>query len=289
MFSVIVPTYNRVSLLANTIDSLLRQDYAEAEIIVVNDGSSDGTEAYLSGLASEGKVIALTVPNGGPSVARRAGLTKARGEFVAFTDDDCVVPPGWLTAFSRVFEDPTVAGIGGPTETGNPENIFAVTNDLINNHFKEVLNGRPGAAPYLTSNNVAYRRGALERAGGHDTRFHTGAEDRDLDYRIAAAGGRLVYSSSVRIRHFNDSDLRAFLSHQFRQGRGSFLYYSVDRDGAPAPDPIPLQAYLSLLVAPFRILPTHRALAAATLIILAQGSIVAGFVSALVKGKGTGR
>src|SRR5689334_2868499 len=97
MFSVIVPTYNRVALLAKTLESLFRQEYPDVEIIVVNDGSSDGTDAYLTDLASQGRIVYAKHLNSGPSVARHLGMTKAKGDLIAFTDDDCVAPPDWLS------------------------------------------------------------------------------------------------------------------------------------------------------------------------------------------------
>jgi glycosyltransferase involved in cell wall biosynthesis len=282
MFSVIVPTYNRVALLERTLASLFGQSYADLEIIVVNDGSSDGTDAYLATLASKGRITYISQANSGPSVARKAGLRAARGEIVAFTDDDCVPPEDWLTRIAARLSDPAVAGVGGGTVTGHPGSICAVTNDLINNYFKSVLNGRAGVAPYLTSNNVAYRKSALERAGGHDPRFQMGAEDRDLDYRITLQGGSIVYDPSIIVYHYNDADLAGFARHQFRQGKGSYLYYSVGRDGRSRPPSIPLRAYGGLLVRPFRTLPFWKALSAALLIVLAQLAVAAGFFSAVV-------
>lgn len=281
MFSVIVPTYNRLALLSKTLESLFRQEHPDFEVIVSDDGSTDGTDAYLDKLAADLRIIHVRHANLGPSVSRRLGLDRARGEFVAFTDDDCIVPPDWLSRFSTKFDDTAVAGVGGPTETGNPESLFATANDQINNYFKSALNGRPGLAPYLTSNNVAYRKIALERAGGHDPRFRMGAEDRDLDYRIVQSGGKILFDTANVVLHFNDADLSGFVRHQFHQGRGSHLYYSVARKGASRPPTIPIGAYLGLLGSPFAKFPLVRAFAVSLLIIVAQCAVAAGFAAAL--------
>lgn len=270
MFSVIVPTYNRVSLLTKTLESLFRQEHPAFEIIVASDGSSDGTDAYLTRLATEGRIQYTKHANSGLAATRRAGLALARGEFVAFTDDDCILPPDWLLRFEQCFRDPEVVGAGGATRTGNPESIYALTNDLISNYFKSVLNERFGQAPYLTGNNVAYRKGALDRSGGPDPRFRMGAEDRDLAYRVQQGGGRLMYDASIIVAHFNDADFQGFVRHQYRQGKGSQLYYAESGKGSSRPSTIGIPAYVGLLGCPFRELPFLRACSAVALIILAQ-------------------
>jgi cellulose synthase/poly-beta-1,6-N-acetylglucosamine synthase-like glycosyltransferase len=283
MFSVIVPTYNRVALLERTLESLFRQEHAEFEVIVANDGSSDGTDAYLSRLASEGRITYVAHRNSGLAATRKAGLARAKGELIAFTDDDCILPTDWLRRLGSHFLDPSVAGVGGATKTGNPGNHFAVTNDLINNYFKSVLHARSGAAPYLTGNNIAYRKSALDRVGGPDPRFRMGAEDRDLVYRVARSGGRLVYDPSIVIGHFNDADFPGFVRHQFRQGNGSYLFYTESGRDSSRPGSIPVGAYFGLFAEPFRLLPFGTAVFVAFLIVLAQAAVTAGFASALLK------
>src|SRR6266478_6514140 len=99
LFSVIVPTYNRLNLLKKTLESISRQDMRNFETIVVNDGSTDGTHEYLTALASEKQIKYLFHENRGPSVSRDEGIRNSGGTFIAFTDDDCIVPPNWLQSF----------------------------------------------------------------------------------------------------------------------------------------------------------------------------------------------
>ena len=281
MFSVIIATYNRVALLTKTLESLFRQEYAEFEIVVANDGSTDGTHAYLERLAAEGRIIYTHHANSGLAATRKAALDRTRGEFIAITDNDCVVPADWLKRLARHFEDPQVAGVGGATETGNPESVYALTNDLINNYFKGVLNGRPGIPPYVTGNNVAYRRSALEKAGGPDLRFQFGAEDRDLSYRVERYAGRVVYDPTIVIGHFNDTDFSGFVRQQYHQGRGSRLYYALSGEGGSRPSTIPASAYLGLLLFPFRQFSIGKAAWISFLIVLGQAATVVGFAAAL--------
>src|SRR5713101_8429721 len=165
-FSVIVPTYNRLNLLKNTLESLYRQDYADFEIIVVNDGSTDGTDEFLASLAMQNKISYLKHPNQGLAATRTAGLGVAAGEYIAFTDDDCVVPVTWLRTLKEAFQQETVAGIGGATHTGDRKNPSAEANDMINNFFKRKLNTGGSRCPYFTGNNMAFKKSSLLRVGG---------------------------------------------------------------------------------------------------------------------------
>ena len=280
MFSIIIPTYNRIKLLKKTLESIFQQEYPDYEVIVVNDGSTDGTDEYLTRFSNEGRIIYLKHQNRGPAIARKAGLDRARGDFIAFTDDDCILPPDWLNKFHEHFRQGSIAGVSGSSLTGNPDNIYAVTNDVINNYFKSVLSNRPGQAPYVTTNNVAYKRENLEMVGGPDDRFRMGAEDRELAYRVSKAGGRIVYDPSIVIGHYNDADFFGFVRHQYHQGQGSYLYYTVTAKSSTRPSSIPAGVYLGLLGHPFTLFPVPKAALVSILIILAQCSIVAGFAAA---------
>jgi GT2 family glycosyltransferase len=283
-FSVIVPTYNRLSQLKKTLTSLFGQSYTSYEIIVVNDGGSDGSHEYLQDLSSQGKIKYYHHANSGLAATRKAGLQYAEGTFVAFTDDDCVLPPDWLHKLYDWFTDDSVAGVGGPTQTGDPLNPYADVNDFINNYFKSRLNSRAGQDPYLTGNNVAFRRSALEKVGGPDPKFRMGAEDRDLLLRIHRAGGKIIYDPAIVIEHYNNSNFYGFVRHQFVQGKGSYLFYTnTKKSSGCRPTPIPLKVYTGLLLSPFSSRPFPRALFLSVLIILAQVSVTAGFFSALLK------
>lgn len=95
LVSVIIPTYNRVELLEKTVRSVREQSYPNVEIIVVDDGSSDGTKEQFEDVSD---VLLCTQKNQGPSVARNLGMCHANGEFLAFLDSDDYWEPGFLTA-----------------------------------------------------------------------------------------------------------------------------------------------------------------------------------------------
>jgi len=281
-FSVIVPTYNRLELLKKTLESLFSQQLEGYEIIVVNDGSTDGTHEFLSTLSAESRIRYCHHPNCGLAASRRAGVNAARGTYVAFTDDDCVAPSDWLQKIEGHFRDERVAGIGGRAVTGNPSNLFAAANDLINEYLKSAVN-RPGViVPFLTGNNIAYRRDILNRVGGPDRRFRMGAEDRDLLLRVVSAGGTIMFDPEITVIHYNDSNFRRFVKHQYDQGKGSHLYYKLHRHAAVSPRPLSLGVYWGMLVRPFRLHSFPRATALSSLIIVAQLSVAAGYIAGML-------
>jgi len=279
-FSVIVPTYNRLNLLKNTLESLYRQDYADFEIIVVNDGSTDGTDEFLASLAMQNKISYLKHPNQGLAATRTAGLGVAAGEYIAFTDDDCVVPVTWLRTLKEAFQQETVAGIGGATHTGDRKNPSAEANDMINNFFKRKLNTGGSRCPYFTGNNMAFKKSSLLRVGGPDARFRMDAEDRDLVFRLHLAGEQLLYLDNLIVDHYNDVNLWGFIRHQYDQGKGSYLFYSIHSRSGTKPAPIPAKVYMGLLLYPFLTRPINRAFVLCSLAIIAQAAVSVGFMSA---------
>lgn len=182
--SVVIPAYNAGALLAEAVRSVGaggREDVEEVEILVADDGSTDGSPETVAGLPG---VRLLGQPNRGPGAARNLGLEAARGELVAFLDADDIWLPGradrllagQLPAADLLFSDYVVRDLARGTarphtcpDLGEP----AATAIAVHN-------------PICTSTAVA-RRAALARAGGFrtDLRF---AEDWDLWLRLAEAG-----------------------------------------------------------------------------------------------------
>lgn len=105
-YSVIVPVYNAETTLARCVDSLLSQDYAHAQIILVNDGSIDRSGELCRAYAKEyDRVIFAEKENGGVSSARNAGLDLAEGEYITFVDSDDFVCPGYFAELDKILTD----------------------------------------------------------------------------------------------------------------------------------------------------------------------------------------
>ena len=192
--SVVAATFNRRDSLQQLLDSLAKQtlDPARFEIVIANDGSTDGTTEFLRELVSSRKNLRfLELKNGGPGAARNAGAQAARGQYLAFTDDDCVASADWLEQILAVFERTGAVGVQGRTTTDRMARTPLT-------HQVEVLAHWPAALPTC---NAAYRKDVFDQVGGFDVGFKFAHnEDADLAWRVEDKG-RIVFAPEVHIIH----------------------------------------------------------------------------------------
>jgi glycosyltransferase involved in cell wall biosynthesis len=199
--SVVVPTFRRPLLLQRCLKALAAQDLNREsyEVIVVDDGAFEDTtslvEAFQRALdLQEGlpavRYLASPRPGGGPAAARNLGWRVAKGEIVAFTDDDCVPHRGWLRAGLAAFTQ-GVAGASGRILMPLP----ASPRDY------ELNAARLEEAEFATAN-CFYRREALAAAGGFDERFTAAwREDSDLFFTLLEKRSRLVRVPGAVVIH----------------------------------------------------------------------------------------
>jgi glycosyltransferase involved in cell wall biosynthesis len=279
--TVVVPTRDRLASLRRTLTALQGQSGAdEVEIIVVDDGSTDGTEAFLAGLAATGAIVHVTGEGRGAAAARNAGIRRARAEVVACTDDDCEVPPDWVVRLRRRLLDTAAAAVGGRVVAAGEASRPARLSQAITNGIACALNGSGPEAAFLTSNNVAYRVGALHEAGLFDEGFAgAGGEDRDLHQRLRARGGRLIYAPDIVVTHRPPMGWREFLRQQAAYGRGARRYYRRRRDDPSRPRPMSPGQYLCAFAAALvEARPEDRA-ALALGLPLSQAAVAWGYLS----------
>lgn len=231
-FSVIVPTYNRQPLLEKCLQSLFSQSLAASdfEVIVVDDGSTDGTREYLL-LLRAANFRYLTQEHLGPASARNLGAKNALGKYLAFTDDDCLVPPNWLKTLAEAFEGMDEAGaVGGYLEA--PDEILErnplaqlesfETHVIYGAGREEYLGGFE--SPAGGTNNVAYRRPLFEKLGGFDVNFPVPAgEDADLKLRTIAAGYKVGFVP-LKMIHLDPYSLKSFWRRSISSGVGSAYF-----------------------------------------------------------------
>lgn len=194
LVSVVVPTYNRCDLLADTLQALVDQEMPPGsyEVLVVDNASTDGTTGLLLNLAKTSPVAFIGIRskrNRGPAVSRNVGVLNARGRIVAFTDSDCVPTRGWLKSLVGAFSE-DVGAVQGRTvaHPDQPQPLF--------NHFIETLEFD---GSYSTSN-VAYLREAVIAIGGFDPGCSYW-EDVDLGWRVHRASWRSVFSDEALVYH----------------------------------------------------------------------------------------
>jgi glycosyltransferase involved in cell wall biosynthesis len=132
-FSIIIPTYNRTAQLTNCLHSLTLLDYPRNcfEVIVVNDGGETKLEAIADTFRNQINLNLITQPHSGPAAARNTGAAKAKGEFLAFTDDDCIPSPDWLQVLASHFAEMPDYIIGGRTINLLAKNVYSTMSQLI--------------------------------------------------------------------------------------------------------------------------------------------------------------
>lgn len=186
--SVVVPAYNAAAFVGRAVDSVLAQSWADREVLVVDDGSTDGTVAVLAAYGDRLRVLAQA--NAGPAAARNRGLHEARGRYVAFLDaDDWWLPQklarqvalldgrpeiGFCSTATRIVTEDGAAAGEWPCAPGDRPLL-------------ETLFMRSAAVSGSTSGVLA-RRELLLAAGGFDASLR-GFEDPDLWMRLAARAG----------------------------------------------------------------------------------------------------
>lgn len=209
--SVVVSTFNRAARLRRAIQALLRQTASPAsfEIIVVDNNSSDDTAAVVRAMG-EGRIRLLHEPRQGLSYARNTGIGAARGDLVAFTDDDVEASPDWVTRMIEAFaEAPAADGVGGrvlPAWTSPPPPWLTPAHWAplaLQDHGAERRTFTRETPTGLIGANVAFRHGVFERLGGFAAecqRVKDGVgstEDHEFLLRLYAAGGTTVYDPQV--------------------------------------------------------------------------------------------
>jgi glycosyltransferase involved in cell wall biosynthesis len=187
-FSVIIPTYNRVKLLRATLDSVLAQVRTDFEVIVVDDGSTDGTMEYLNSLSN--RLRALQQHNAGPGSARNAGAAIAQGKYLAFLDSDDLWFSWTLATYEVVIrQHGSPAFIAGKPFRFGEETELSGTKSLPvkTNSFPDYL-ASGSEWRWWGASSFVVRRDAFEAAGKFTDEWVNG-EDADLVMRLGAAPG----------------------------------------------------------------------------------------------------
>lgn len=191
--SVIVPAHNEAANIAATVSSLLATGYPDLDVVVVDDGSTDGTADIVEALGLVG-VRVVRQRNAGKAAALRTGLAQARHDLLVMIDGDTIVEPETLSLLVQPLRDEAVGAVAGNTKVANRSGIlgrwqhleYVVTFNLDRRVFEmaECMPTVPGALG-------AFRRAAIVAAG--QVNADTLAEDTDLTMAICRAGWRVVY------------------------------------------------------------------------------------------------
>ena len=196
--SVIVPAFNEAAGIERAVRSLAGGDYPAHEVVVVDDGSDDGTGEIVEGLRLPG-VRVIRQPNAGKAAALNAGLAAASAEVIVTVDADTVFEEDTLRRLVEPFGDPEVGAVAGNTKVGNRRHLLGRWQHIdyvIGFNLDRRLYDTLRCMPTVPGAVGAFRREAIEAAGGLSSA--TLAEDTDLTIAIGRAGWRVVYVEDAR-------------------------------------------------------------------------------------------
>lgn len=231
--SIIIPTYNRKDRLKQCLESIFKQDYPQEkiEIIVIDDGSSDGTAQMLDELLKEQPNFRYFFQmHKGPAAARNLGIKQAKGEIIGFTDNDCVLKRNWVKEMisAHRLEDGIIA-IGGLTKI-NPHNIkTAVSQFLSDGAIKTNINGKADVIFFPTCN-VSFKKDCLNGEEFNELFPLPAGEDLDFFWRLFKNGNRFVYRQDIEIFHDRHPSFKSFLRQAYMYGRGNYLVQHIHKD-----------------------------------------------------------
>lgn len=285
-FSVVVPTHNRPRELASCLEALAEQEFADFEIVVVDDGSSmgDAVEGVVRRFSTTLPIKLYRQSRSGPAAARNFGVGKSQGTYLAFTDDDCRPAPDWLAALAAVFARHPAAAVGGHTVNLLTDNYYSTASQALIDYLYGYYNTPEGSARFLTSNNLAVPAATFRELGGFDyTYTRAASEDREFCSRWIQRGLPLRYEPSARVFHAHRLTFASYWRQHFAYGRGAHRYHLARSARGLARPPVePFRFYTNLVGFPVQQHCPYRFRTAA-LLGLSQVAHTAGFISEAIR------
>jgi len=189
--SVIIPCYNSANFIEETIQSVVKQNIDELEIICVDNGSEDNTIEVLKKLQdSESRIKIEVEPQSGASYARTKGLSISEGDFIQFLDSDDIIRPGKITTQMNAIVAQGVDWIVSDRSILNHD----LSSVLESHSYNHLLDNKleVGIAEVITSGNPLYKRQALEQVGGYTPKLKVG-QDWDLHLKLILSDLKVGY------------------------------------------------------------------------------------------------
>jgi cellulose synthase/poly-beta-1,6-N-acetylglucosamine synthase-like glycosyltransferase len=222
--SIMAPGYNEEKVIDGAIGSLVSLDYPRYEVVIIDDGSTDGTFARARAWAERPGTVpvrAFTKPNGGKATALNFGIRRARGNFVLCIDTDSALTPDTLRVTARHFLDPHVGAVAGNVKVVNRNNLITWLQAL---EYVEGLNMLRRAQAFFHLVNIVpgplglFRRSAVLEVGGYP--HDTFAEDADLTLLLLERGWKIRYEPRAVSLTEAPEEFTPLLKQRYRWTRG---------------------------------------------------------------------
>ncbi len=225
-FSIVIPTYNGKDRLWQCLKSILDQKYRKKfEIIVIDDGSVDGTDAFMRTVAEEHRNIRYyRIRHSGPGRARNRGILEARGRYIAFTDDDCSPEKDWLMKLEEAFARTGADAVGGTVL--NPTDRYVAWSSHLLIFCTWFPYGKERFVNNIPTANIAYRKESIGSFRFNEELGTAGYEDSLFNLGLVKEGRRILFCPDIAVAHRSWDyrlDLRKFFSIQKRTARGFLL------------------------------------------------------------------
>ncbi|HXB16870.1 MAG TPA: glycosyltransferase [Solirubrobacteraceae bacterium] len=218
-FTVAVCTYNGAATLRECLEGVQRLRYPSYEVVVVSDGSTDDSPQIAR---SFGGMRVIETAQRGLSAARNTAIEHARGEIIAFIDDDASPDPDWLTHLAAAFESDECVAAGGPNvpPAGSGRVAQCVAN-APGGPTHVLISDRE--AEHIPGCNMAIRKRAVQEIGGFDPQFRAAGDDVDVCWRLLEAGGKIAFSPGAVVCHHRRRSVRGYLRQQRAYGKAEAL------------------------------------------------------------------
>jgi GT2 family glycosyltransferase len=223
--SIVVTAKNEAENIGELLDSIDKfVNLEETEVVVVDGGSTDKTVNIIS----QYTFVKLVVSQSNISKGRNLGVANSKGEIIVFTDADCVVDKDWIKNILKYFEMDTEIGVvGGPYISLDQQGLIA---KYLGAYVGTYFPPDSGFVTYqrIGTGNAAYRRKAIEDAGGFDERLDIG-EDIDLNLRINNLGYKLFFAQDVKVYHKYRTSLKEASRWALNHGAASTKYNKITK------------------------------------------------------------
>jgi cellulose synthase/poly-beta-1,6-N-acetylglucosamine synthase-like glycosyltransferase/peptidoglycan/xylan/chitin deacetylase (PgdA/CDA1 family) len=219
--SIIVPAYNEAAGIGRAVRSLAESSYPEFEVVVVDDGSTDGTAEIVDGLGLD-RVRVIRQQNQGKAIALNTALAASRHGLIAAVDADTLFEPDTLRRLVGPFADPDVGAVAGNTKVGNRRSLLGlwqhidyVTGFNLDRRLYDVLDCMPTVPGAVGG----FRRSAVEQVGGFSSA--TLAEDTDLTIALGRNGWKVAYAEDARAFTETPASLGGLWRQRYRWSFGT--------------------------------------------------------------------
>jgi GT2 family glycosyltransferase len=211
--SIIIPTFNGAARIKNCLDVLVKQTTGHnAEILVVNDGSTDSTTEVVGRYPS---VRLINQANAGPAAARNRGAKEAKGTIILFTDDDCVPMSDWLCSMTAPFDDPEVVGVKGAYRSNQTSLIARFVQIEYEDRYR-LMAGLP-SIDFIDTYSAGFRLERFFQMKGYDTSFPVAcAEDVELSYRMSAQGWIMKFVPTAIVYHTHPDTFWRYMKKKYK-------------------------------------------------------------------------